>query len=94
MTLIAYEVQMVGEKDWAYFEAHSPHHAVEQAAACNFEDVCTSIWRRGPRYDGTWQEECYMPRDNTGRQWLVKVPPLHGDDRVLYRPPAWNRGRY
>lgn len=70
-----YTVQMVGEPQAEQpqhaVEAHSPWSAVEQVARCNFEDIGLPIWRRGPRFNGTWDVECYMPRDDTGRQWLV-----------------------
>lgn len=67
-----YSVQLVGQPPIVQeIEAYSPHHAVQLAAGCAAEEVCLPIWRAGPCFDGTWQRECYMPLDNSGRQWIV-----------------------
>lgn len=79
-----FSVQMVGEVDIGLLEAHSASDAVVAAAGCEWLDVGLPIWacvlvfdydagRRVPSVPahpvGT---ECYMPRDNSGRQWLVR----------------------
>lgn len=71
-----YQVQLVGQpaRPVQTIEAYSPHNAVEIAAGCHWRDVCLPIWRRGRRHDGSYQVECYMPLDNSGRQWLVFNP--------------------
>lgn len=70
---VTYLVQSVGQPMGPFLEieAASPHHAVEIAAGCHPEDVGLPIWRAGPRFNGSWERECYMPRDDSGRQWLV-----------------------
>jgi hypothetical protein len=70
-----YAVQMIGEPDVGLFEAHSATDAVALAAECDWRAVCLPIWWVSPRTKtprapiGT---ECYMPRDDSGRQWLVR----------------------
>jgi hypothetical protein len=81
----AYSVQMVGQpaKPVLAIEAHSAAHAVSEAARCDFCAVCLPIWRSNPtsktggnvasaRYAQEYETECYMPLDNSGRQWLVR----------------------
>lgn len=69
-------VQMVGEKDAAIFESHNDYGAVAQAAGCQIALVCLPIWRRGATraqaYRQEYQERCYMPLDDSGRQWIVR----------------------
>lgn len=66
-----YRVSMVGGEGIREIEATSPYAAIAIMARCNWEDVKLPIWRRGPRYDGSYDTECFMPLDNTGRQWLL-----------------------
>jgi hypothetical protein len=76
------------EKDAAFFDAGNEYHAVAQAAGCSFADICLPIWTtyRTVRwfinpYTGERQPYlhhrpieamCFMPLDNSGRQWIVK----------------------
>ena len=64
-------------------EAHTAQNAVAEAANCEVVLVCLPIWRTEPRshtggneasarYLGEYGRECYMPRDDSGRQWLVR----------------------
>jgi hypothetical protein len=69
-----YVVQMIGSDSTQQIDADSAHHAVETAAGCDWRLVCLPIWRDRTR-------ECYMPRDDSGRQWLVSLP----DGSTLYR---------
>lgn len=75
-----YHVQLVGEPQHAQpitehdIGVRLPHYAVAEAAGCAWENVGLPVWRRGPRCNGAWDVECYMPADNTGRQWLVLNP--------------------
>ena len=67
MPFTPFIVQMVGhpEQPEQTVDAYNPMHAVAQVARCGVLDVCIPIWSR----DNT---ECYMPRDDSGRQWLVR----------------------
>lgn len=68
-------VQMVGESRTQLVEAHSSMLAVAEAACCNWRAVCLPIWRREPSWGRgltTYNEECFMPLDNSGRQWIVR----------------------
>lgn len=71
-----YQVQLVGQpaQPVQEVEAWGAHHAVWLVSGCHPEDVCPPIWPRGPRFDGSYQVECFMPLDNSGRQWLVFNP--------------------
>lgn len=66
-----YRISMVGDKTIHEVEASSPYAAIAQLAGCNWEEVKLPIWRRGPRYDGSYDTECFMPLDNSGRQWVL-----------------------
>lgn len=59
-----YRVRLVGDTAWQDIDAHSPTDAVAEAAGCPWEAVCLPIWT-------TAAGSCYMPRDDSGRQWLV-----------------------
>lgn len=68
-------ITMVGEQRATHVEAYNDYEAVAEIAGCTVHAVCLPIWRRGRRSRWNPQdytERCYMPRDNTGRQWLVK----------------------
>jgi hypothetical protein len=69
-----YIVTEVGDPSPRIVEAPSAWEAVKEVAACAFEEVCLSIWRSEPLPNGTYRKECYMPRDNSGRQWVVTMP--------------------
>lgn len=60
--------------------ACNAYHAVAEAADCALNDVCIPIWERRnhwrDQFVGTPPiEQCYMPRDGSGRQWLVQEQP-------------------
>jgi hypothetical protein len=77
MSLRPYTVQAVGEGagDVLRIEAYNAIHAVAQAASCDVSAVCLPIWRVPERATATRHPvgtECYMPRDDSDRQWLVR----------------------
>ena len=82
-----YLVQQVGVFGPAIpIEAHCAHAAAVAAAGCDWRKVPLPIWRDGlNRYTGEAHVQCYMPLDDTGRQWVVTDP----------RPiPNWQRGSF
>ncbi len=66
-----YRIRSVGEPmgPWQEVESWTVYAAVAEVADCAINDVPCSIWRN--RDTGA---ECFMPRDNTGRQWEVSLP--------------------
>ena len=52
-------------------EAQNVLEAVRIAAGCHPEELGPVAWRRGPRFHGSWQVQCFTPSDGTGREWLV-----------------------
>jgi hypothetical protein len=70
-----YTVQAVGEPMGLVvtIEAYNALYAVAEVAGCDLSVVTLPIWRRGPdAWNVSYEVECYMPLDNTGRQWLVR----------------------
>lgn len=64
-------IQQIGEHAGVVVEAPNDYHAVARAAGCAVNDVPLPIWQSTPGRHGRTQR-CYMPLDNTGRQWLVE----------------------
>jgi hypothetical protein len=52
-------------------EACNVFHAVAEAAGCSVHDVCLPIWIDWCDRWGAAGIGCFMPLDQTGRQWLA-----------------------
>jgi len=75
MSLQTFSVQLVGAPDVVLLEGHSDYDVVAEAAGCEFGQVCLPIWRQGTdRWREHYLERCYHPRDDSGRQWIVRGP--------------------
>lgn len=64
-------VTRLGTQDHQHIEAANDYHAVAVAADCALNDVPLPIWQEA---EVSWRQRgarCYVPNDNTGRQWLV-----------------------
>ena len=60
-----YKYWMVGQEDDAkIIESNGPIPAVAYAAKCMFEKVGLPIWVQ-------YEKQCYMPFDDSGRQWII-----------------------
>lgn len=85
--MTTYTVQLVGEPaqpiHYVELSIALPHYAVAEVAKCDPLAVGLPIWRAEPRsrtggttrsaeYHQQYDVECYMPHDNSGRQWLVR----------------------
>jgi hypothetical protein len=70
----AFVVTEVGKPESArQVEAANDYHAVAEVAGCAVKDVPIHIWEE--RRQHPWhprRARCYMPRDNSGRQWVVE----------------------
>lgn len=78
-----FDIRLVGQPAGPVtrIEAVNEYQAVAEVAQCAVNDVMPPIWRQGFRRL-TWgqleagineyEERCYMPIDNSGRQWLVR----------------------
>ena len=69
-------------------DAHGPSNAVAEVAGCDPRLVCLPIWTQheptrwhtnphtlkleSSKFHQRLVAECYMPRDDSGRQWLVR----------------------
>lgn len=60
----AFIVTEVGSTNRRRIEAANDYYAVAEAASCAVNDVALPIWQGD-------HGRCYMPFDNSGRQWLV-----------------------
>lgn len=71
-----FTITMVGTTERRLIDADNDYEAVAHVADCNPMDVCLPIWRRGATptqaHLQQYRERCYMPRDNSGRQWIVR----------------------
>lgn len=71
-------VTEVGTQLERRIEAPNDYHAVAEAAGCAVNDVPIPIWEGEPERHPLagdrprYAVRCYMPRDNSGRQWLVR----------------------
>ena len=75
--MVDYLVRLVGQprQPEVAVEASSAAMAVALTAGCRFTDVCLPIWRQGPdAWHEHYAEECFMPLDDSGRQWIVTKP--------------------
>lgn len=68
-------VQLVGEHASRPIEAANDYHAVAEAANCAVNDVAIPIWEEKVESWAPRGSRCYMPLDNTGRQWIVRDAP-------------------
>jgi DNA-directed RNA polymerase len=72
LAMKTYAVRMVGEPDVGLFEAPSPMHAAAQAAGCHWTQVGLPIWGQDwCRLKQRYGIKCFMPLDDSGRQWVV-----------------------
>ncbi|MNL67914.1 hypothetical protein D3C87_1925600 [compost metagenome] len=53
-------------------EASNDYQAVAEVAGCAQNDVPVPIWEETVRGGLPRGKRCYMPLDNTGRQWIVE----------------------
>lgn len=61
-----FRVIEVGTLQGVVVEAHNDDHAIAEVAQCAVNDVPLPLWGQP---DG---RRCYMPFDNSGRQWLIE----------------------
>lgn len=73
----AYWVREVGTDTRKRVEAGNQQMAVADIAGCQIGHVCVPIWvtSEGARFRNRVLLSCYMPRDGSGRQWIVEECP-------------------